>query len=805
LSGIELGGLNDLWVIEFTYVLDLSLFCKTLNRIKKHHMAKNLVIVESPAKAKTIEKYLGKDYIVKSSIGHIRDLPGSSMGIDIDGDFEPEYVVSPDKKKTVKELKDLAKKAEKVLLATDEDREGEAIAWHLAKALDLDVATTDRIVFHEITKNAILRAIEKPRKIDQNLVNAQQARRVLDRLVGFEISPVLWRKIKTGLSAGRVQSVSVRLIVEREREIMDFKPESWFRVRANFANADKHAFRAELNHRVTEFDSAEELLTSLKGASYKVAKVEKKPGKRSPAAPFTTSTLQQEAARKLGFSVSQTMTLAQRLYENGLITYMRTDSVNLSKEAVAAAADEVKKDFGEEYSQPRMFKSKSKGAQEAHEAIRPTSISRRNAGADAQQKRLYDLIWKRTIASQMAEAKLERTTIDIENDKTADIFQAKGEVIVFDGFLKVYFESTDDEPEEQDGMLPAVREGENLKNLDVEAVQRFSKHPPRFTEASLVKQLEDLGIGRPSTYAPTISTIQNRKYVEKTSKEGEERKYHVLALVNDELKTSMQSEITGAEKNKLFPTDIGMVVNDYLMDQFDEIMDFHFTARVEEEFDDIAQGQREWNRMIREFYKDFHPKVKEASEEKGRRAGERYLGDHPKSGKPVYAKIGRYGSMVQIGSAEDDEKPEFASLMKDQQIGTITLEEALELFKLPRTVGEYKGKEVVAGVGRFGPYVRYDGMFVSIKGHDPLSINMEDSVVLIEEKIEQEKNKYINVFDDADPKIEVLNGRYGPYIKQGKKNYKIPKGEKPEELTLEQCLEIIEKAPKTKSRARKKK
>jgi len=768
-------------------------------------MAKNLVIVESPAKAKTIEKYLGKDYVVKSSIGHIRDLPGSSMGIDIEGDFEPEYVISPDKKKTVKELKDLAKKAEKVLLATDEDREGEAIAWHLAKALDLDVATTDRIVFHEITKNAILKAIEKPRKIDQNLVNAQQARRVLDRLVGFEISPVLWRKIKGGLSAGRVQSVSVRLIVEREREIMEFKPESWFRVRGNFANTDNHAFRGELNHRVSDLEGAENLLQALKGAAYRVAKVEKKPGKRTPAAPFTTSTLQQEAARKLGFSVSQTMTLAQRLYENGLITYMRTDSVNLSKEAVAAAAEEVKKDFGEEYSQPRMYKSKSKGAQEAHEAIRPTSLNRRNAGADAQQKRLYDLIWKRTIASQMAEAKLERTTVDIENDKTSDIFQAKGEVIAFDGFLKVYFESTDDEPEEQEGMLPALREGEELNNLDIEAVQRFSKHPPRYTEASLVKQLEDLGIGRPSTYAPTISTIQNRKYVEKTSKEGEERKYHVLTLVKDELNSSMQSEITGAEKNKLFPTDIGMVVNDYLMGQFDEIMDFHFTAKVEEEFDNIAQGQREWNRMIREFYKDFHPKVQEAAEEKGRRAGERYLGDHPKSGKPVYAKIGRYGSMVQVGSAEDDEKPEFASLLKDQQIGTITLEEALELFKLPRTVGEYKGKEVVAGVGRFGPYVRYDGMFISIKGHDPLSINMEDSVELIEEKIEQEKNKYINVYDEVDPKIEVLNGRYGPYIKQGKKNYKIPKGEKPEELTLEQCQEIIEKAPKTKSRGRKKK
>lgn len=767
-------------------------------------MSKNLVIVESPAKAKTIEKYLGSDYVVKSSVGHIRDLPKSDIGVDIEGGFQPKYEISPDKKSTVSDLKKWVGKTEKVWLATDEDREGEAIAWHLAEALELDVAETERIVFSEITKNAILKAIEKPRRIDLNLVNAQQARRVLDRLVGFKISPILWRKIQPGLSAGRVQSVAVRLIVEREKEINQFTATSSFRVLAYFTTAEGQNFRAELPHRPETTEEAKSLLEKFNGAHFSVGKVEKKPGSRKPAAPFTTSTLQQEAARKLRFSVSQTMSLAQRLYENGHITYMRTDSTNLSKEAQGAALAQIEREFGAEYTQPRNFKSKAKGAQEAHEAIRPTQLGAASAGDNDQQRRLYDLIRKRTLASQMADAKLERTIVDIVNDQSSHIFQAKGEVIAFDGFLKLYIESSDDEPEEEDGLLPAMAQNDALQAREIEAVERFSKHPPRFTEASLVKKLEELGIGRPSTYAPTISTIIARKYVVKGDREGEERKYAVLKLANAKISEETLREITGAEKSKLFPTDVGTVVNAYLVEQFGDILDYQFTANVEQEFDDIAEGQLEWSAMIEQFYKGFSKEVDVAVQDKSRARGDRLLGTDPISGRPVYAKIGRYGSMIQIGDAEDEEKPKFAGLVGDQKLDSITLEEALKLFDLPRSIGEYQGEEMVAGVGRFGPYVRYGKLFVSIKGHDPLTISAQEAEELVAAKIEAEKNKYIHVFDQEDPPIEVLNGRYGPYIRQGKTNYRIPKETEAAALTLEDCKAIIAKGPAKKGGARKK-
>ncbi len=769
-------------------------------------MVKNLVIVESPAKAKTIEGFLGKDYIVKSSIGHIRDLPKKDMGIDIEDDFNPKYEVSPDKKKTVSELKKLAKGAEMIWLATDEDREGEAIAWHLYETLGLNPDNTKRIVFHEITKNAITKAVDNPREIDINLVNAQQARRVLDRLVGFEVSPVLWRKVKTGLSAGRVQSVSVRLLVEREREIMNFEPESSYRIQGYFKNSEGQSFVAESSQRPSDREVAESLLEACIPSTFNVKSVEKRPGTKKPAAPFTTSTLQQEAARKLGFAVGQTMSVAQRLYESGLITYMRTDSTNLSEDAIKAAAAEITSSYGSEYSQSRQFRTKSDSAQEAHEAIRPTYMNRHEAGADNQQQRLYDLIWKRTVASQMSEAKLERTTVKIEGDANTPLLTAKGEVLVFDGFLKVYLEGTDDESEEKEGMLPRMTEGESLQVDEIKATQRFTKHAPRYTEASLVKKLEELGIGRPSTYAPTISTILARNYVEKTEREGVERAYTILSTANGKVEAQEATEMTGAEKNKLFPTDIGIVVTDFLVQEFGNILDFNFTANVEKEFDEIAEGGKQWNNMIRQFYQPFIKNVEDVKENAERATGERILGEDPKSGKPILARIGRFGPMIQIGSVDDEEKPKFASLRKDQHIETISLEEALELFKLPRELGELDGEVVKANIGRFGPYVQLGRLFASLpKEEDPMDVTYERAVELIEAKKEADKNKFISVFDDEEPVVQVLNGRYGAYIKIGRNNIKIPKDVDPKLLTREECLKIQAEAPKTKGRGRAKK
>ncbi len=768
-------------------------------------MVKNLVIVESPAKAKTIEGFLGKDYLVKSSIGHIRDLPKKDMGIDIDNDFKPKYEVSPDKKKTVSELKKLAKDAEVVWLATDEDREGEAIAWHLYETLGLKPNNTKRIVFHEITKNAITRAVENPRDIDINLVNAQQARRVLDRLVGFEVSPVLWRKVKTGLSAGRVQSVAVRLIVEREREIMNFDPETSFRIQGSFKNSEGAGFSAETSTRPSAREGAEKTLQNCVPATFTVNSVEKRPGTKKPAAPFTTSTLQQEAARKLGFSVSQTMSVAQRLYESGLITYMRTDSTNLSQEAINSAAAEIGSAYGDQYSKSHQFATKSDNAQEAHEAIRPTYMNRHEAGADRNQERLYELIWKRTIASQMSEAKLERTTVKIEGSGDAPTFTAKGEVLVFDGFLKVYLEGTDDENEEQAGMLPRMTEGEELAVDRISATECFTKHPPRFTEASLVKKLEELGIGRPSTYAPTISTILARNYVEKTERPGVERNYEVMTMEHGTVRSKMATEITGVEKNKLFPTDIGMVVTDFLVQEFGNILDLHFTANVEEEFDEIAKGRKDWNNMIRQFYKPFHENVEDVQENADRATGERVLGEDPKSGRPFIARIGRFGPMIQLGTVDDEEKPKFASLRKDQHIETITFEEAMELFKLPRELGEYEGEVIKANIGRFGPYVQQGRLFASLpKDEDPMSVTFERAIELIEAKKEADKNKFIHVFDEEDPVVQVLNGRYGPYIKIGRQNIKIPKDVDPKSLTREECLKLQADAPKTKRGGKRK-
>lgn len=727
-------------------------------------MAKNLVIVESPAKAKTIEKFLGPDYKVASSFGHIADLPAKELGVDVDGDFTPKYIVASDKKKLVNELKSLAKKAEMVWLASDEDREGEAIAWHLAESLKLDPSKTKRIVFHEITRSAILKAIDNPRSIDYNLVNAQQARRVLDRLVGYELSPVLWRKVKGGLSAGRVQSVAVRLIVEREREIESFTPVASYRVIAEFSTEAGARFKAKLPRNFETEEEARAFLQNNIGADYQVADLVKKPAKKSPAPPFTTSTLQQEAARKLYFSVSKTMTIAQRLYEAGLITYMRTDSVNLSNEAKNGAQAAIEAAYGSQYSQPRNYKGKSKGAQEAHEAIRPTDMSRQTISGEYDQERLYHLIWKRTIASQMSDAQLERTNVKIDvisSPAVKEQFTANGEMIKFDGFLKVYLEGTDFEEEEQEGMLPKLTEGDALTNHFITATQRFSRPPYRFTEASLVKQLEELGIGRPSTYAPTISTIMNRNYVEKGTVEGKERNYMQMVLENGQLEAKTLSETVGSDKGKLVPTDIGMIVNDFLVDHFTYIMDYNFTAKVEEDFDDIADGGQEWTQMMKSFYAKFHPNVENVQENASRESGERILGEDPATGKPVLVRLGKFGPMAQIGAPDDEEK-KFASLRPDQQLHQVTFEEVMDLFKLPKMLGTYDDMEVEVANGRFGPYVRYGKTFISLpKGKDPLDVDFDFAKVLIEEK----KKADAPIYEYEGMPVQKGKGRFGPFIK----------------------------------------
>ncbi|HSP39967.1 MAG TPA: type I DNA topoisomerase, partial [Gillisia sp.] len=725
-------------------------------------MAKNLVIVESPAKAKTIEKFLGKDYTVASSFGHIADLPTKELGVDTEHNFTPKYIVNKDKKDVVSNLRKLAKGAEMVWLASDEDREGEAIAWHLAEELKLDKSKTKRIVFHEITKSAILKAIENPRDINYNLVNAQQARRVLDRLVGYELSPILWRKVKGGLSAGRVQSVSVRLIVEREREIQDFNPVASFRIDAEFTNEEGKTFRAKLPKNFDTKEEAEKFLQQNVGAAFKVADLTTKPATKSPAPPFTTSTLQQEASRKLYFSVSKTMTLAQRLYEAGHITYMRTDSVNLSDDARNGAKKEILKAFGDKYFKARQFKGKSKGAQEAHEAIRPTQFDNSTVNMDRDEIRLYELIWKRAIASQMSEAILERTSVKIEANKHDKHFTANGEVLIFDGFLKVYIEGSDEEDEEQEGMLPALKVNESLDNNYITATERFTRPPYRYTEASLVKQLEELGIGRPSTYAPTISTIQNRNYVEKGSVEGIERRYRQLTLKKEKYSEKELTETIGSDKGKLVPTAVGSVVNDFLVNHFSNILDYNFTARVEQSFDDIAEGNEEWTTMMKDFYSDFHPQVLDVAKNAEREVGERILGEDPDSGKPVSVRLGKFGPMVQIGSVEDDEKPRFAGLMPDQTLDSITYEEAMDLFKLPKEIGVYEGEAVEVNNGRFGPYVRYGKKFVSLeKGEDPMSVDMDRALELIEakEKADAPIHKY-----EGHP-VQKGVGRFGPFLK----------------------------------------
>jgi DNA topoisomerase-1 len=725
-------------------------------------MAKNLVIVESPAKAKTIEKFLGKDFKVESSFGHIADLPSKELGVNVDGDFKPKYEVSKDKKEVVKKLKDLAKRAEIVWLASDEDREGEAIAWHLAETLKLDKEKTKRIVFHEITKAAIKRAIENPRGIDYDLVDAQQARRVLDRIVGYELSPVLWRKVKGGLSAGRVQSVSVRLIVEKEREIQGFTPKASYRIDAEFSNEDGQSFKAKLPKNFETKAEAQKFLELNATANFKVADLQKKPAKKSPAAPFTTSTLQQEASRKLYFSVSKTMTMAQRLYEAGLITYMRTDSVNLSDEARQGAQAEIETAYGSNYSNPRNYKGKAKGAQEAHEAIRPTDFSRHTVDIDRDQARLYELIWKRAIASQMSDAQLERTNVKIAGSTHKETFTANGEVIKFEGFLKVYLEGTDDEDAEQDGMLPAMQIQETLLNSYISATERYTRPPARFTEASLVKKLEELGIGRPSTYAPTISTIQNRNYVEKGTVEGTEREYTQLKLEEGQVKTITLSEKVGSDKGKLVPTDIGMIVTDFLVNHFEAILDYNFTAKVEEDFDEIAEGKEDWTEMMQSFYKKFHPVVEDVKENAERESGERILGEDPKTGRRVSVRLGKFGPMVQIGTVDDEEKPQFASLGPEQQLNTITYEEALDLFQLPKHLGEYEGEEVLVNNGRFGPYVKFGAAYVSLpKGQDALSVELEDAIVLIKEK--QKADAPIYIYKDLP--VQKGKGRFGPFIK----------------------------------------
>ena len=763
-------------------------------------MQENLVIVESPAKAKTIEKFLGKDYVVKSSFGHIRDLAKKDLGIDLDGGFSPIYEIPDDKKKVVAELSKLAHSVKTVWLASDEDREGEAIAWHLTEVLGLPVATTKRIVFHEITKKAILSAIEEPRTVNMDLVNAQQARRVLDRLVGFELSPVLWKKVKPSLSAGRVQSVAVRLLVEREREIIDFKTTEYYRVVAQFTTEDKTTFRAELSHRFDKREEAVAFLESCKGARFTVVKSEEKPSQRVPAAPFTTSTLQQEAGRKLGMSVSQTMSIAQRLYEQGLITYMRTDSVNLSGQALAQTKEEVIKLFGEKYHQIRNYKTKTKGAQEAHEAIRPSYLDRTTIEGNAAEKRLYELIWKRTVASQMVAAEIDRTVVTIDMNDGEAQFIATGEVVRFDGFLKLYSESTDDDQaaDATQGMLPALAVGQQLAAQSIVATQRFTQAPTRYNEALLVKRLEELGIGRPSTYAPTITTIINRGYVVKQNKEGVKRAYEQLTFDGKSVKSKMLSENIGKEKSRLAPTDIGMVVNDYLESSFPTIMDYNFTASVEKQFDEIAEGEMEWTKMIGEFYSDFHPTVEQALETQSTKTNQvRVLGVDPKTGKEVSARIGRYGPMVQIGG-NDGDKARFASLKAGQLIASITLEEALELFSLPRDLGELNGDRLVVGLGKFGPYLRNNGKFTSLpKSEDPYTIGYERAVELVKahEKEVATANQPVKTFTE-DAEMLIKNGRYGVYIAYKGKNYRIPKGRKAEELTYADCLKIVESSKK---------
>ena len=771
-------------------------------------MAKNLVIVESPAKAKTIEGYLGKDFVVKSSMGHIRDLAKGNDSVDIDNDFSPKYVVSPSSKKVVTELKSLAKKAETVWLATDEDREGEAISWHLIEALGLKEEQTKRIVFSEITKPAILKAIESPRTVDADLVNAQQARRILDRLVGFELSPVLWRKIRPSLSAGRVQSVGVRIIVDREREIDGHTAKSTFRVVGHF-DTGKAVVKATCGKTFNSESDAQAFLDACASAEHAVSSIETKPSTKKPAAPFTTSTLQQEASRKLSYSVSRTMGVAQRLYEAGRITYMRTDSTNLSDVALEAAQKEISKTFGAEYAFTRTYASKSKGAQEAHEAIRPTDLSTSSIDASREEQRLYDLIYKRTLASQMADAKLDKTVAKISVSGRDEEFVARGEVITFEGFLKLYLEGTDDEDGQDEttkDMLPAMTEGQSMTRQTIVATQRFSKHPPRYTEASLVKRLEELGIGRPSTYASTIDVMQKRGYVVKEDRDGTPRDYRVLTLAGSAVQAETATENAGQERGKLFPTDIGLVVNDFLLEHFQNILDYNFTADVEGEFDVIARGQLDWRAMLKRFYAPFKETVDTTMEHAERASGERILGVHPESGAQILCRIGRYGPMAQIGGPDDEEK-QYASLLPGQSIETLTLEEALDLFKLPRTLGEMEGKKVTAAIGRFGPYVRYDGKFVSLKaddGDDPYTVTLERAVELIKAKIEADAKALIKVFEEDDT-VRVLNGRYGPYIKAGKLNAKIPKEEKPEDLTWERVQELIEEAKNRPKRGRRKK
>lgn len=776
-------------------------------------MQDNLVIVESPAKAKTIEKFLGDDFKVMSSYGHIRDLKKKELSIDLDT-LTPNYEIPEEKKKVVSELKKNAQAAKKIWLASDEDREGEAISWHLCEVLGLDEAKTSRIVFHEITKPAILEAINNPRHLDMNLVNAQQARRILDRIVGFKLSPVLWRKVKPSLSAGRVQSVAVRLIVEKEREIQAFKSENYYRVNAIFTvdngkEGKPAEVKAELNKRFSTHEEAIAFLEKCKDARYEVASISKKPLKRTPAPPFTTSTLQQEAARKLGFTVSQTMMVAQRLYEAGRITYMRTDSVNLSTLAINTSKAEVEKLYGEEYSKVRQYHTSSKGAQEAHEAIRPTYVDNQTIEGTAQERRLYNLIWKRTIASQMADAQIEKTTVNINvmaNGSSSPeelLFIANGEVVAFDGFLKVYQESNDDQAtsEEDAHTLPTMKEGDVLNRLEISSTERYSQGPNRYTEASLVRKLEELGIGRPSTYAPTISTIQQREYVEKGDKKGEERSYKIDQLINDTIKSTEKTEMVGADKGKLIPTDIGIVVNDFLMQSFPEIMDYNFTAKVEREFDKIAEGKAAWDKEMKAFYQDFEPKVEEVMNARSEhKAGERELGIDPKTGKPVFVKIGRYGPVVQIGAADDKDKPRFSQLPAGKSMETMTLEDALELFKLPRNLGQFEAQDVVIGAGRFGPYVMHKKKYVSVpKDQDPLTITLDGAIRLIQEKRLQEAKRHLKAFEE-DTKLEVMNGRYGPYIAYDGKNYRLPKAlhEKAEELTYEQCLDIVKNAPEPK-------
>ena len=772
------------------------------------YIMKNLVIVESPSKAKTIEKFLGKDYTVKSSQGHIRDLSKNDMSIDVENNYEPEYQISEDKRKLVSELQKAAGEAEQVWLASDEDREGEAIAWHLQETLKLDKEKTKRIVFNEITKNAILHAIENPRKIDMNLVDAQQARRVLDRLVGYEISPILWSKIKPALSAGRVQSVAVRLIVEREREIKEFKSESYFKITAQFKNAEGGAITGEISRKIGSEEEASKLLKAIGAAAWVVTDVEKKPAHRSPAAPFTTSTLQQEASRKLGYSVARTMQIAQQLYESGYITYMRTDSVNLSELALKMAADEICSLYGERYHKTRRYHTKTKGAQEAHEAIRPTDLANQTINADVAQRRLYELIWKRTIASQMADAEIEKTTVEIGSETVADKFVWSGEQVQFEGFLKVYFESSDDEEDEvQEGVVNlTVAKGQELKLEDGEATQHYTQHPPRYTEATLIKKLEELGIGRPSTYAPTISTILKREYVNKEDRNPELRNITVIQLHNNSLKKSEKAKKIGEEKGKLVPTDIGTVVNDFLMQHFTNILDYNFTAAVEKDFDEIAAGKKVWRKVIDGFYRPFHKNIETTQKNSHRSSGERLVGVDPKSGKNVYAKIGRYGTLIQVGDTNNEEKPKFASMKKGQSIETITLEEALSLFSLPRTVGKYDGKEVIVSIGKFGPYVRLDNKFYSLsKSDDPYEIDLKRCIEIIDTKRKAEKDKEklkemfpytIGNYKDAPVCSNV--GKYGPYLTYRGENFKLPKESDPLKVTLDEAVAIITNTTKNK-------